>query len=85
MYADYNKTRGTMGLIEKELEKVSLYDFFSLELDITVYQRPYTWGVASANILFTDTYKAFRYDVDEYRMGSVILHKNGGNYNIVDG
>lgn len=42
MYADYNKTRGTMGLIEKELEKVSLYDFFNLELDITVYQRPYT-------------------------------------------
>ena len=33
-----------------------------------------------------DTYGAFKDGIDEYRLGSVILHKEGfGKYNIVDG
>ncbi|WP_157132458.1 DUF262 domain-containing protein [Clostridium carboxidivorans] len=51
------------------------------------YQRPYRWSTESVNILFDDIWSALKTSSDgEYRLGSVVLHKeNTGIYNIVDG
>lgn len=74
-----------MALIEKEITTVE--KLLTLELTIPVYQRPYSWSEKSSNILFEDIYKAFKADIDEYRLGTIILHKekNSEQYNIVDG
>lgn len=39
----------------------------------------------STNTLFLDTYHAYQEGTQEYRIGSVILHKENEKYNIVDG
>lgn len=75
-----------MALIEEELKISKIKDLLDLELTLPPYQRAYSWSVKSTNTLFIDTYEAFKNDVTEYRLGSVILHKeNGEKYNIVDG
>lgn len=74
-----------MGLIESELSIVSVKELFKLNLAIPEYQRPYSWNIASTNTLFVDTYEAYQQRISEYRLGSVILHKQEENYNIVDG
>lgn len=74
-----------MGLIKSELLIVSIKTLFELNLDIPEYQRPYSWSIDSTNTLFDDTYEAYKQGLDEYRLGSVILHKKNANYNIVDG
>ncbi len=63
------------------------------ELDIPPYQRPYRWITKSALTLFNDIYLAYKNHIQEYRIGTVILHKEEKNengnkievYNIVDG
>lgn len=72
-----------MTLIDKELEVVKISDLKNIK--IPNYQRPYTWGIASVNTLFDDTYKAYKKQLNEYRLGSVILHKVDNSYFIVDG
>lgn len=57
----------------------------SITLKIPSYQRPYRWSTKSTNQLFMDIYEAFNNNVSEYRLGSVILHKDNDVYNIVDG
>lgn len=74
-----------MGLIEKELSIVRIKELLKLELAIPKYQRPYSWSIESANTLFIDTYNAYRQKTDEYRLGSIILHKKDKKYYIVDG
>ncbi len=74
-----------MGLIESELSIVAVKELFELNLAIPEYQRPYSWNVTSTNTLFIDTYEAYQQRLSEYRLGSVILHKEEDNYNIVDG
>lgn len=74
-----------MGLIKDELSIVAIKELLELNLAIPEYQRPYSWGVTSTNTLFMDTYEAYQQGLSEYRLGSVILHKEDGNYNIVDG
>ena len=63
--------------------------FSNKDINIPYYQRPYCWSKKSANILFSDTYKAFKDGIEEYRLGSVIFHKstedNHKKYNVVDG
>lgn len=57
-----------------------------INLALPSYQRPYSWSVKSTNTLFADTYDAFKVGISEYRLGSVILHKEySKKYNIVDG
>lgn len=68
-----------------ELKIVSLKELLSWNLCIPPYQRPYTWSDKSAATLFDDVYEAYRNLLQEYRIGSVILYKNGTNYEIVDG
>ena len=74
-----------MALIERELSIVTIKELFELKLAIPEYQRPYSWSVESTNTLFMDIYEAYKEGLSEYRLGSVILHKNNGIYNIVDG
>ena len=75
-----------MALLTNELEILPLRDLFNIPLRIPSYQRPYKWSARSTNLLFIDTYKAFQNDLEEYRLGSVILQKDQSNtYNIVDG
>ncbi|MDK2937389.1 MAG: hypothetical protein PWP62_2397 [Eubacteriaceae bacterium] len=75
-----------MALIREELRITSITGLLSMELALPSYQRPYSWSVKSTNTLFIDTYEAFKDGITEYRLGSVILHKeDSGKYNIVDG
>lgn len=75
-----------MALIEDELKITKIKDLLTMDLTLPSYQRPYSWSVKSTNTLFIDTYEAFKDGINEYRLGSVILHKeDSGKYNIVDG
>lgn len=80
-----------MALIESELEIVPIEKLLSIKMVLPSYQRPYRWSVKSCNTLFIDTYEAFKNNIEEYRLGSVIFQKytsseNGDElYNIVDG
>lgn len=75
-----------MALIQDELKITKLKDLLNINLALPSYQRPYSWSVKSSNTLFIDTYEAFKDGINEYRLGSVILHKEcSGKYNIVDG
>ncbi|MBP1889333.1 uncharacterized protein with ParB-like and HNH nuclease domain [Clostridium moniliforme] len=64
-----------MALIQDELKITKLKDLLNMKLVLPSYQRPYSWSVKSANTLFIDTYEAFKDEINEYRLGSVILHK----------
>lgn len=75
-----------MALIQDELKITQIQELLTMNLTLPSYQRPYSWSVKSTNTLFIDTYEAFKDGINEYRLGSVILHKEGpGKYNIVDG
>lgn len=80
-----------MTLIQDELKIISVDELMKLNLKIPEYQRPYRWSSSSTNTLFADTYEAFKSRIDEYRLGSVILHKSKNTetqnyeYNLVDG
>lgn len=75
-----------MALIQDELKITKLKNLLDMKLALPSYQRPYSWSVKSTNTLFIDTYEAFRNGINEYRLGSVILHKEcSEKYNIVDG
>ena len=70
----------------KKLSLVSCSEVFLLKLSIPIYQRPYKWSANSASLLFNDIYNSYKDEKDEYRIGSIILHKNKNDeYDIVDG
>lgn len=75
-----------MGLVKDELKIAKVKDLLDINLTLPTYQRPYRWSTKSTYTLFSDTYGAYKEDNEEYRLGAVILHKEGFNkYNIVDG
>ena len=75
-----------MALIQDELKIIPIKELLTMNLTLPSYQRPYSWSVKSTNTLFIDTFEAFKDGINEYRLGSVILHKDTpGKYNIVDG
>lgn len=74
-----------MALIEEELSVVTIQELLSLNLSIPNYQRPYNWSTASTYTLWQDTYESFQENIEEYRLGSVILHKEDDTYYVVDG
>lgn len=74
-----------MPLKKDELEIVNVGDLMALNLTIPDYQRPYRWSANSTNTLFADTCEAFKSGLPEYRLGSVILHKENEEYHLVDG
>jgi hypothetical protein len=52
-------------------------------LVIPEYQRPYKWTTKNVNQLIDDI--LFFNDKEAYRLGTVVLHKDGETLNIVDG
>lgn len=76
-----------MALLEKELKILPIKKILAKNLTLPAYQRPYRWSTKSTNTLFIDTYRAFENQDTEYRLGTVILHKDAETkqYNIVDG
>ena len=68
-----------------EASIVSISKILEKKLKIPDYQRPYTWSTKSALELFNDIFKEYENNKNEYRIGSVILHQEAENYNIVDG
>lgn len=74
-----------MALLQDELKIKKIRELLKMKLALPSYQRPYSWGVKSTNTLFLDTFNAYQEGVQEYRIGSVILHKDNGRYNVVDG
>ncbi len=75
-----------MGLISEELKIVSIGEIFKINLAIPEYQRPYTWQLKSANTLFNDIYEVFKESsFKKYRIGTIILHREEKDFNIVDG
>ncbi|PEW72417.1 hypothetical protein CN424_23320 [Bacillus cereus] len=74
-----------MALLQDELKITKVQELLGMKLALPSYQRPYSWSVKSTNTLFLDTYNAYQESIEEYRIGSVILHKEDKKYNIVDG
>ena len=54
-----------------------------LPLTIPDYQRPYTWKAKNVIQLLDDVVRFSKFP--EYRIGTIILHKNGTTLDIVDG
>ncbi|WCT13790.1 DUF262 domain-containing protein [Mucilaginibacter jinjuensis] len=55
-------------------------------LTIPSYQRPYTWKIKNALQLLDDVRTASTKSLDNYRIGTIIFHKDTNeNLNIVDG
>lgn len=63
------------------LETKSLRQLLGLDLQIPDYQRIYSWEEDNVLRLLKDIMSAH----GEYRMGSIILHKKGDKYDIIDG
>lgn len=71
-------------------EIISVEDLLEMNLDIPYYQRPYKWDTQNINNLILDIATAIndaaKYGNEfKYRLGTIILHKEGNTYNIVDG
>lgn len=72
-------------------EILSVNKLLSRQLNIPNYQRPYKWTRKNVSDLFGDIDAAISdsrrpdYADFKYRIGSIILHNNNGQYDIVDG
>ena len=75
-----------MALIEEELKIVELGKIIKEDrLKIPYYQRPYRWTKKTVMTLFYDIKQAYEENKEEYRIGTIILHKDKAGYNIVYG
>ena len=64
----------------------SISDILNIEnLNIPNYQRPYKWERRNIRNLFYDIREAIALEKDEYRIGTIILHNNDDQADIVDG
>ncbi len=68
----------------ENLKIISLKEALKLNLSIPNYQRPYRWGTESASLLFSNIYSAYKSNIPEYRIGSIVLHNNNNELEIVD-
>lgn len=71
--------------IDNNLRIVQVGDIMQENLRIAEYQRPYRWSTESALTLLQDIYDAFLHNIPEYRMGSIVLHHDKSQFNVVDG
>ena len=79
-----------MPTINENLKIVTIRELLKENLTIPGYQRPYRWSTESAVTLVADSYGAFINKVSEYRIGSVVLHREVDEnktvkLNVVDG
>ncbi|HHF1369156.1 TPA: DUF262 domain-containing protein, partial [Haemophilus influenzae] len=69
---------------EEKAKILKIKAVFDLKLSIPDYQRPYKWTVKNVQQLIDDLLTHFR-DSKVYRIGTIVLYKNGGKSEIVDG
>ncbi len=69
---------------EEKAKILKIDDVFQLKLRIPDYQRPYKWTVKNVQQLIDDLLTHFR-DSKVYRIGTIVLYKNDGKSEIVDG
>ena len=55
------------------------------KLIIPPYQRPYTWGYKNIDKMIEDFNDFLDSNNEEYYMGSILLHREKDEYNIIDG
>ncbi|MCL2114980.1 MAG: DUF262 domain-containing protein [Methanobrevibacter sp.] len=67
----------------KKIVNVSDILFSTNNLKIPDYQRPYKWDVKNVNQLIDDIFN--HSDKSSYRLGTLVLHNDGKELNIVDG
>lgn len=71
------------------IEIISVSDCLNKNISIPDYQRPYKWGVKNITDLLQDIDHAINearlYSDLKYRIGTVILHREGKVLNVVDG
>lgn len=70
---------------EEKAKILKIKDVFDLKLSIPDYQRPYKWTVKNVQQLIDDLLTHFHYQKQVYRIGTVVIHKNGEIFDIVDG
>ena len=69
---------------DEKAKILKIEDVFDLKLSIPDYQRPYKWTVKNVQQLIDDLLTHFR-DSKVYRIGTIVLYKNGDKSEIVDG
>lgn len=84
---DVKDTLGTKGNEEVvEMYQCPLIQLLELPLAIPDYQRIYCWEEKNVKCLLEDlTEHVESNSACPYRLGTVILHSNGGHYDIIDG
>lgn len=71
---------------EPKIEILSVGELEYDKLQIPPYQRPYKWNVTDVNLLINDILTFAEKGSKEYRLGTIVLHKDRyNNLNIVDG
>ena len=75
--------------MNNNIEIISVSDCLRKNIDIPEYQRPYKWGVKNIADLLMDIEHAINekrlYPDFRYRIGTVILHRDGNSLKVVDG
>ncbi len=72
--------------IEVGLHTLTLGELLSHNLAIPDYQRIYCWEERQVNCLLEDLHQHLSSKPDcPYRLGTIILHRNGDKYDIIDG
>lgn len=70
---------------EEKAKVVKLKEILYANLSIPSYQRPYKWTIKHVQQLLDDLLTHFRNQEQVYRIGTVVIHKDGKNFDIVDG
>lgn len=73
-----------------EVESISLKSLFEKKLTIPEYQRPYVWSSTEIDKLLNQLTEHVNRNVTSgdkpnFYLGSIVLHKEGDYYNIIDG
>lgn len=70
---------------EEKAKILKIDDVLELNLRIPDYQRPYKWTIKHVQQLLDDLLTHFRNQEQVYRIGTVVIHKDGKYFDIVDG
>ena len=71
-----------------KVESITFSELLQYNLKIPEYQRPYTWTFKEINKLqfqFIEHQEREETDKPNFYLGSIVLHKDGEKYNIIDG
>ena len=70
---------------EEKSKVLKLKEILGKDLSIPGYQRPYKWTIKHVQQLLDDLLTHFRNQEQVYRIGTVVIHKDGKYFDIVDG